>query len=69
MIYWDAKPHPIFKKYNLNFIPYQHEDLDHWRNSLSGGISYLDKETNIEIHGGVDDIWYDLDKEISCSRL
>ena len=26
-------------------------------------LSYLDKDTNIEIHGGVDDIWYDLDKE------
>ena len=57
------KPHPIFKKHNLNFIPYQHEKMDHWRNSLTGGISYLDKDTNIEIHGGVDDIWYDLDKE------
>ena len=57
------KPHPIFKKHNLNFIPFQHEKMDHWRNSLTGGISYLDKDTNIEIHGGVDDIWYDLDKE------
>ena len=57
------KPHPIFKKHNLNFIPFEHEELDNWRNSLSGGISYLDKDTNLEIHGGVDDIWYDLDKE------
>ena len=57
------KPHPIFKKHNLNFIPFQHEKLDHWRNSLTGGISYLDKDTNLEIHGGIDDIWYDLDKE------
>ena len=38
------KPHPIFKKHNLNFIPFQHEKMDHWRNSLTGGISYLDKE-------------------------
>ena len=57
------KPHPIFKKHNLNFIPFQHEKMDHWRNSLKGGISYLDKDTNLEIYGGVDDIWYDLDKE------
>ena len=28
------KPHPIFKKHNLNFIPFQHEKMDHWRNSL-----------------------------------
>jgi len=57
------KPHPIFKKHNLNFIPFQHEKMDHWRNSLIGGISYLDEDTNLKIHGGVDDIWYDLDKE------
>ena len=57
------KSHPIFKKHNLNFIPFKHDELDHWRNSLSGGISYIDKDTNLEIHGGVDDIWYDLDKE------
>ena len=57
------KAHSIFKKYNLNFIPYQHEKLDHWRNSLTGGISYLDKDTNLQIHGGVDDIWYDLDNK------
>ena len=57
------KPHPIFKKHNLNLVPFQHEKMDHWRNSLTGGISYLDEDTNIEIHGGVDDIWYDLNKE------
>ena len=57
------KPHPVFKKHNLNFIPYQNEKMDHWRNALTGWISYLDKETNLKIHGGIDDIWYDLDKE------
>ena len=57
------KPHPIFKKYNLNFIPYQHKELNHWRNSLTGGISYLDEDTNLLIHGGIDDIWYDLDNK------
>ena len=29
------------------------------RNALSGGISYLDDNTNIELHGGLDDIWFD----------
>ena len=53
------KPHPIFKKYNLNFIPFQHNKMNHWRNSLIGGVSYLDQDTNLEIHGGVDDIWQD----------
>ena len=31
--YRDKKePHPIFKEYKLNYIPYQHQDIiDQWR--------------------------------------
>ena len=62
------KPHPIFKKHNLNFIPYAHEDMDKWRNSLSGGISYQDENTNLILHGGIDDVWFNLDtKELVVS--
>ena len=59
----EKSPHPIMKQYGLNFIPYDHPDIDKWRQSLSSGISYLDKETNLIIKGGIDDVWYDLDKE------
>jgi CRISPR/Cas system-associated exonuclease Cas4 (RecB family) len=55
------KSHPMMIRHNLNFIPFQHKDLDVWRNSLKGGISYLDEKTNLIIHGGIDDIWFDLD--------
>ena len=57
------KPHPIFEEYKLNFVPFEHEDLNTWRNSLKGGIGFEDEETNLYIHGGVDDIWYDLDSQ------
>ena len=50
-------------KHNLNFVPYRHKDLDIWRNSLKGGISYLDDKTNLIIHGGIDDIWFDLNEK------
>ena len=53
------KPHPFILKNNLKLIPFQHEQMDHWRNALSGGVSYLDENTNIELHGGLDDIWFD----------
>ena len=59
----EKTPHPIMKEYKLNFIPYDHPEIDKWRQSLSSGISYLDKETNLIIKGGIDDVWYDLDKE------
>ena len=41
----EQKPHPIMIKHKLNFVPYKHKDLDVWRNSLKGGISYLDEKT------------------------
>jgi CRISPR/Cas system-associated exonuclease Cas4 (RecB family) len=56
----EQKPHPIMIKNNLDFVPYYHKDLDVWRNSLKGGISFLDEKTNLIIHGGIDDIWFDL---------
>jgi len=56
----NQKPHPMMIRHNLDFVPFQHKDLDIWRNSLKGGISYLDGKTNLIIHGGVDDIWFDL---------
>ena len=56
----EQKPHPVMIKHNLNLVPYKHKDMDIWRNSLKGGISYLDQKTNFIIHGGIDDIWLDL---------
>jgi CRISPR/Cas system-associated exonuclease Cas4 (RecB family) len=56
----NQKPHPMMIRHNLDFVPFQHKDLDVWRNSLKGGISYLDEKTNLIIHGGVDDIWFDV---------
>ena len=55
----EQKPHPIMIKHKLNFVPYQHKDLDTWRNSLKGGISYLDQKTNLVIYGGIDDLWFE----------
>jgi predicted nucleic-acid-binding Zn-ribbon protein len=57
------KPHPFIVKNKLEFIPFQHEKIDYWRDALRGGISFIDENTNLEIHGGVDDIWFDKDKE------
>jgi len=56
----EKKPHPIMLKHKLDFIPYENKDLDVWRNSLKGGISYHDEKTNLILHGGIDDVWFDL---------
>jgi len=57
------KPHPFIVKNKLKLVPFQHEKIDYWRDALRGGISFVDENTNLEIHGGVDDIWFDKDKE------
>ena len=56
------QPHPVMVNNNLKFIPYHNENLDIWRNSLKGGISFHHEKTNLIIHGGIDDIWFDLNK-------
>ncbi len=49
--------HPLMKAYGLEAVPYSHEKMDEWRDSLRRGIRYLHEPTNLLITGGVDDIW------------
>jgi hypothetical protein len=53
-------PHKIITDWGLkNIIPYQHENLDKWREPLRQGIQYLHPK-NLLLTGGVDDVWIDL---------
>jgi len=49
--------HPLMKEYGIDAVPYPHEKLDEWRDSLRRGIRYLHEPTNLMIRGGVDDVW------------
>ena len=58
------KPHRILVENNLSHIvPFQHDDIEHWRNSLSGGLQVRFKDTNIILQGGVDDVWFNTQTE------
>ena len=59
----EKTPHAIMVDNKLNFIPFDHPEIDKWRESLTGGISYLDKETNLILKGGIDDVWFDQDSK------
>ena len=53
-------PHRLFRSYGLNHVvPFKHEEMDTWRNSLHGGLKLRHKDTNIVLGGGIDDIWQD----------
>jgi hypothetical protein len=49
--------HPLMKKYGIDAVPYAHEEIDAWRDSLRRGVKYLHEPTNLIIRGGVDDVW------------
>jgi CRISPR/Cas system-associated exonuclease Cas4 (RecB family) len=49
--------HPMMEAYGIDAVPYQHPDMDLWRDSLRGGIQYLHEPTKLLITGGVDDVW------------
>ncbi len=51
--------HPLVKSFGLDLVPFQHEYIDAWRDSLHRGITYHLPGTNILVTGGVDDVWVD----------
>ena len=58
---------PIWEKYGLgHIIPFDHEDLENWTNSLHYGLNdtyfnYVHPETNIKLGGGLDDVFVNTD--------
>lgn len=56
-------PHPIMVEHSLDALPFQHEQLEDWRNNFRG-VQYLDEKTNLLIFGAVDDIWVRPDGEL-----
>ena len=51
-----AEPHPYMVKAGINAIPYQHENLDKWRENFTG-VQYHHESSNLLLHGAVDDVW------------
>ena len=45
-----------------NLIPFQHENMEDWRNNFKG-VTYHHKKTDLVITGSVDDVWIDTDSE------
>lgn len=53
----EGNPHPLMKSYGIDAIPFAHEKMDDWRDSLRRGVTYLHTPTNFMVTGGVDDVW------------
>jgi len=58
-----AKPHPLMIAHDVNAVPYQHKDLDTWRENFVG-VATVHEPTNLHIFGAVDDIWVNTDNQL-----
>jgi len=56
--------HPLLKQYGVDAVPFQHEELELWRDALRHGVKYLHKPTNFLVRGGIDDVWVDKDGKL-----
>lgn len=54
----DKKPHPLMVEFDIDAIPFEHTDLDTWRETFVG-VSTLHEPTNLHVFGGIDDVWVD----------
>lgn len=50
------RAHPLMEQYGIDAIPFQHQDLEEWRQNFVG-VRVLHRPTNLEIFGAVDDLW------------
>ena len=51
-----GEPHPLMTKYNIDAIPFAHEDLGKWRENFVG-VQHFHESSNLIITGAVDDVW------------
>ena len=49
-------PHPLMDSYGVDAVPFEHKDMDTWRDAFKG-VETFHKSTNFIVFGGVDDVW------------
>ncbi len=59
----ENKPHPIMVEYNIEAVPFPHENLDEWRENFVG-VQYHYEPANLVVFGAVDDVWTNSDGEL-----
>ena len=57
-------PHPLLLEHGVNAIPYAHDQLEEWRDSLRRGIRFHHAESNFILSGGIDDLWVNPEGEL-----
>ena len=58
-----ASSHPLMKHYKIDAVPFQHANMDTWRENFEG-VECAHDETGFTICGAVDDVWVNPDGEL-----
>jgi CRISPR/Cas system-associated exonuclease Cas4 (RecB family) len=48
--------HPLMRQYGIDAIPFQHPEIDRWRENFKG-VQVHHAPTNLIVSGAVDDLW------------
>lgn len=56
LLRYKGETHALIEEYEIDAIPYKHQELDVWRDPFKG-ITHIDSDSNLLITGGIDDIW------------
>jgi len=59
----EGRAHELMQRFGIEAVPYQHPDLNKWRNNFTGK-QYLHEPTNILVFGAIDDIWINKNQEL-----
>ena len=57
------RAHPLMEAYGLDAIPFEHAQMDVWRENFKG-IAYVHKPTGFTVSGAIDDVWVRPDGEL-----
>jgi CRISPR/Cas system-associated exonuclease Cas4 (RecB family) len=50
------QPHPLMEKFNVDAVPFEHKNMDIWRDNFKG-VEYFHEPTGMTVCGAVDDVW------------
>lgn len=56
--------HPLMETYGIDAIPFNHEKMEDWQDSMRRGITFQIDGTNVVVTGGIDDLWINPKKEL-----
>lgn len=49
-------PHPLMKSYGVDAVPFEHPELDVWRENFKG-LEHKHQKTGFFVSGAIDDVW------------